>query len=175
MSSIWWIKVAGTADNDHVLKSSGVLALPLAVQPACKRVEKRGDLKQTNDMNRRYGKIVATLLALLLGLLPLQGTLAVVAIAKTDGMMGQVRSSTHIPAASGAVMAKAMTGTTAKAMDDGCCDQERCSPGHCSVCASIPFSLTPSSSLPLTTLVPSVIQQGIIDHINSPLFRPPRV
>lgn len=145
-----------------------------AVSVVAKSLEKSGNLEHTTVMNGRCGKMLATVLALLLGLLPLQGALAMVAIPSSDGMSQS--SGAHNIHAKGDAVAKAMSGKTmsATSMSAGCCDQGSCYSGHCNVCSSIPANSVVTSSLPLPALIPPAALQGMIEHINFPLFKPPR-
>lgn len=122
-------------------------------------------------MQTRPNKLVALLLSLLLGLLPLQNLFA----SDTMPMAHEMTSSMEADSMAGHPMDELADSDCDDCDAQSCCEQSSCSLHHCASCAL--SAVIPPDSLFLerssgTTLVG--LQQSLPANRRSSLFRPPR-
>jgi len=125
-------------------------------------------------MHRLSDKLLAMLLALLLGLSPLQGAMAASFAASGQGMAMHQMADVD----DGAVATSDMASHDCDQCNSGKgCGSQGCSSGHCASCLSCTMAPPLSFSLPThpaTTVTLPLENRGIVSRLTFSLFRPPR-
>jgi hypothetical protein len=126
-------------------------------------------------MSRLSRQLLALLLALLMGLAPLQGAVAgMSALSSGDQGMAGMSQMDH-----GAMMDMASGASVDHDCDqcnsDDCCSGSNCLSGHCATCAMALLPVLTSLVSPTATLRLSQVGDNLRSTLPASLFRPPRV
>ncbi len=125
-------------------------------------------------MSQSPKKMLAVMLAILVGLSPLQSAMAGFADSFGQGEAVHQMADRH-DGSLAMTTGHAMTQDCEQCkVDTGCCNRHGCSSGHCVSCA---LALLPMLSLPTHQTASSVLfrtDDGCVSQLSSALFRPPR-